>query len=140
MPREVEYEINGRWYRSGLLGREGMRATQAAGLGARYVGGVLQVNAKSNGGNPGGWLAAPEYAQELTPAEYEHANGLVEARLVPYEDCPETWTYKGSIQTVSVEGRIVGEETPAWKQARDLSLAPGECPCGILRAGCDYHR
>lgn len=90
----------------------------------RPVGGLIEVGDGFN------WtLAPPEYQKyTLDGCKYYGPVGLL-WRLVPYPD---------EIQTVTV--RVSVKAKPQWQASRDASLAPGECPCGIQRDLCDYHR
>ncbi len=139
MPRQVEYEGRpGVWCcLSGLYGSHGLEAAQIAGYPARYVGGVLQVNAKANNKAPAGWVEASGYSQEMTPAEFEAAYPFLDARLVPYEDASPVTLENAQTAPPNEANR---RPVPQWQASRDLLLAQGECPCGILRAMCDYHR
>jgi hypothetical protein len=35
---------------------------------------------------------------------------------------------------------VAKEEVPEWKKWRDANVNTGDCPCGLIRSTCEYHR
>lgn len=42
--------------------------------------------------------------------------------------------------TTSTSKKLTNEFLPDWKLSRALSIKSGECPCGISRQWCSYHK